>query len=79
MDQNWHSVDLKKTKKTKKFSSKPKWLRVKLPTGKKFSNLRSIVDKHFCNNFSTTNCLTVLPVGEFMMNASEWSGYHLIH
>ena len=43
MDQNWHSVDLKKTKK---FSSKPKWLRVKLPTGKKFSNLRSIVDKH---------------------------------
>ena len=46
MDQNWHTVDLKKTKKTKKFSTKPKWLRVKLPTGKKFSNLRAIVDKH---------------------------------
>ena len=47
MDQVWHTVELKKNKKkTKKFSNKPKWLRVKLPIGEKYSNLRSIVDKH---------------------------------
>ena len=45
MDQVWHTVELKKNK-TKKFSNKPKWLRVKLPIGEKYSNLRSIVDKH---------------------------------
>tara|TARA_B100001029_G_C15042559_1_gene444714 strand:- start:337 stop:1251 length:915 start_codon:yes stop_codon:yes gene_type:complete len=43
----WHTVDLKKIKKKpNKFSKKPSWLRVKLPIGKKYSDLRSIVDKH---------------------------------
>ena len=38
--------------KPKKFQSilpKPKWLRVKLPTGKKYTDLRSLVDKYKLN------------------------------
>ena len=43
----WHTVELKKIqKKPNKFRKKPNWLRVKLPIGKQYSNLRSIVDKH---------------------------------
>ena len=47
---DWYVVDLKK--KVSKpnvessFKKKPNWLRVKLPTGEKFSKLRSIVDEH---------------------------------
>lgn len=33
---------------------KPKWLRVKLPTGKKYSNLRSLVDKYNLNTICTS-------------------------
>ena len=47
---DWHVVDLKKKVSKSKvdisFQKKPSWLRVKLPTGKKFSKLRSIVDEH---------------------------------
>ena len=43
----WHTVELKKIqKKPNKFRKKPNWLRVKLPIGNQYSNLRSIVDKH---------------------------------
>ena len=37
-----HSETIPKSKKNKK----PDWLRVKLPSGKEFTNLRKIVDKH---------------------------------
>jgi len=47
---DWHVVDLKKKASKPKvessFKKKPNWLRVKLPTGEKFSKLRSIVDEH---------------------------------
>ena len=47
---DWHVVDLKnkfsKPNPASSFQKKPKWLRVKLPTGEKFSKLRSIVDEH---------------------------------
>ena len=47
---DWYVVDLKKKvskpKVESSFKKKPNWLRVKLPTGKKFSKLRSIVDEH---------------------------------
>ena len=29
-----------------KIEKKPKWIRVKLPTGKKYTELRSLVDKY---------------------------------
>jgi lipoic acid synthetase len=35
-----------KSKTTTKTQGKPKWLRVKLPTGKKYRNLRKLVDKY---------------------------------
>lgn len=34
--------------------AKPKWLRVKLPTGKKYTNLRSLVDKYSLNTICTS-------------------------
>ena len=47
---DWYVVDLKrkvsKPKVKSSFKKKPNWLRVKLPTGEKFSKLRSIVDEH---------------------------------
>lgn len=47
---DWYVVDLKKKVSKPKvepiFKKKPNWLRVKLPTGEKFSKLRSIVDEH---------------------------------
>ncbi len=47
---DWHVVDLKKRfskpNSVSSFQKKPKWLRVKLPTGENFSKLRSIVDEH---------------------------------
>jgi len=48
---NWLKIDLSKKRdkstpsKTSKLK-KPDWLRVKLPAGKQFANLRNIVDKH---------------------------------
>ena len=35
-------------------SSKPKWIRVKLPTGKKYSNLRTLVDKYKLNTICSS-------------------------
>jgi lipoic acid synthetase len=43
-----------KTLASKQFSPKPKWLRVKLPTGKKYSDLRGIVDKYKLNTICTS-------------------------
>ena len=47
---DWYVVDLKKkisrSNKIDSLTKKPKWLRVKLPTGQKFKELRSIVDSH---------------------------------
>ena len=40
--------------KTKKVSGKPKWLRVKLPTGKKYTELRGLVDKYKLNTICTS-------------------------
>ena len=31
-------------------TAKPQWLRVKLPTGKKYTELRSLVDKYQLND-----------------------------
>ena len=33
-------------------TTKPQWLRVKLPTGKKYTELRSLVDKYQLNTIS---------------------------
>ena len=42
------------TTQKKQFTPKPKWLRVKLPTGKKYTDLRSIVDKYQLNTICTS-------------------------
>ena len=42
------------TKEKKVFTTKPKWLRVKLPTGKKYTDLRSLVDKYQLNTICTS-------------------------
>ena len=38
----------------KQFTPKPKWLRVKLPTGKKYTDLRGLVDKYNLNTICTS-------------------------
>jgi lipoic acid synthetase len=43
-----------KTIEPKKFAPKPKWLRVKLPTGKKYTDLRGLVDKYNLNTICTS-------------------------
>ncbi len=43
-----------KTKEIKQFTPKPKWLRVKLPTGKKYTSLRNLVDKYQLNTICTS-------------------------
>ena len=48
---------MESTQKSKKFKSilpKPKWLRVKLPTGKKYTELRGLVDKYSLNTICTS-------------------------
>jgi len=40
--------------KTKTRSGKPKWLRVKLPTGEKYRNLRKLVDKYDLHTICTS-------------------------
>ena len=40
--------------KTQKRQAKPKWLRVKLPTGKKYTEIRSLVDKYKLNTICTS-------------------------
>ena len=43
------------TRKEKKtYTPKPKWLRVKLPTGKKYTDLRGLVDKYQLNTICTS-------------------------
>ena len=42
------------TKEKKQFTPKPKWLRVKLPTGKKYTDLRGLVDKYKLNTICTS-------------------------
>jgi len=43
-----------KTTEKKQYTPKPKWLRVKLPTGKKYTELRGIVDKYKLNTICTS-------------------------
>ena len=38
----------------KQITKKPKWLRVKLPTGKKYTELRGLVDKYNLNTICTS-------------------------
>ena len=40
--------------KPKERQGKPKWLRVKLPTGKKYTELRGLVDKYKLNTICTS-------------------------
>ena len=47
----------------KTFKKKPRWLRVKLPTGKKFRDLRKLVDSHRLH----TICEISYAVLEFLM------------
>ena len=42
------------TAEKKQFTPKPKWLRVKLPTGKKYTDLRGLVDKYNLNTICTS-------------------------
>ncbi len=43
--------------KERKFSKKPKWLKVKLPTGKEYTNVRQIVSEHQLHTIcSSGNC-----------------------
>ena len=37
-----------------KIEKKPKWIRVKLPTGKKYTELRSLVDKYKLNTICSS-------------------------
>jgi len=43
-----------KTTEKKQFTPKPKWLRVKLPTGKKYTDLREVVNKYKLNTICTS-------------------------
>ena len=42
------------TTEKKQFTPKPKWLKVKLPTGKKYTDLRGLVDKYKLNTICTS-------------------------
>jgi len=48
------NTDVAPVKKRTERKSKPKWLRVKLPTGKKYTELRSIVDKYDLHTICTS-------------------------
>ena len=48
------SIMTTETKTINKFTPKPKWLRVKLPTGKKYTDLRGLVDKYRLNTICTS-------------------------
>ncbi len=43
-----------KISEKKAYTPKPKWLRVKLPTGKKYTDLRGLVDKYSLNTICTS-------------------------
>ena len=59
---NWVKLDLRNKNTKHKTSSKnnfgykkkPDWIRVKLPTGKKYSNLRGLVDKYKLNTICSS-------------------------
>ena len=57
---SWTNLDIGVSKKVistdnkKAFVKKPKWIRVKLPTGKKYSNLRGLVDKYKLNTICSS-------------------------
>ena len=48
------AADVIEQKKTKVSKGKPKWLRVKLPTGEKYRNLRKLVDKYDLHTICTS-------------------------
>lgn len=47
-------VTVKETKTKSKIQPKPKWLRVKLPVGKKYTELRGLVDKYDLHTICTS-------------------------
>ena len=59
---NWVKLDIKNrnsdskisTKNSFGFKKKPEWIRVKLPTGKKYSSLRGLVDKYKLNTICSS-------------------------
>ena len=59
---NWVKLDIRNRSSESKISSKnnfgfkkkPDWIRVKLPTGKKYSNLRGLVDKYKLNTICSS-------------------------
>lgn len=56
---NWTKLDISKTNNTlaqrkSDFKKKPDWIRVKLPTGKKYSEIRSLVDKYKLNTICSS-------------------------
>ena len=59
---NWVKLDIRNrnseskisTKNNFGFKKKPDWIRVKLPTGKKYSNLRGLVDKYKLNTICSS-------------------------
>ena len=56
---NWTKVDISRTnnalaKRRLNFKKKPDWIRVKLPTGKKYSEIRSLVDKYKLNTICSS-------------------------
>ena len=56
---NWTKVDISNTsnalaKRKSDFQKKPDWIRVKLPTGKKYSEIRSLVDKYKLNTICSS-------------------------
>ena len=56
---NWTKLDISKTnnalaQRKSDFKKKPDWIRVKLPTGKKYSEIRSLVDKYNLNTICSS-------------------------
>ena len=56
---NWTKLDISNTsgtlaKRKSDFQKKPDWIRVKLPTGKKYSEIRSLVDKYKLNTICSS-------------------------
>ena len=56
---NWTKLDISKTnnalaQRKSDFKKKPDWIRVKLPTGKKYSEIRSLVDKYKLNTICSS-------------------------
>ena len=55
--QQWKSLKISNknvVKTEQKFLKKPKWIRVKLPTGKKYTELRGLVDKYKLNTICSS-------------------------